>query len=105
MVQEVREHPLESDLDALGVSGQLFPPRSLALNEVLRVLIIKLHLRAHLLEANVQGRLVDLERHAIADVVHLESGAIADGALDAVVAEIALHPRWRSEEHTSELQS
>ena len=80
MLEEVLEHLFEHDLDAIRVPGQLFPLRSLALDEVLGLLVLQLHLRAHLLEADAQRLLIEHKRHRIADVVHFESRAILDGA-------------------------
>ena len=73
-----------------GSVASVLPARSLPLDEVLGLLVLKLHLFAHLLVADAEGFLVNLEGNVVADVVDFERGAVLDRSLDAVVAEVSL---------------
>ncbi|MNP81853.1 hypothetical protein D3C76_1803230 [compost metagenome] len=53
------------------MAGQFLPLRALALNQVFRLLILNLHFRAHLLEADIERFLVNYEGYAVALVMYL----------------------------------
>ncbi|MNN79963.1 hypothetical protein D3C81_1966500 [compost metagenome] len=65
------QHLADNDLHAIRVAGQFLPLRALALNQVFRLLILNLHFRAHLLEADIERFLVNYEGYAVALVMYL----------------------------------
>src|SRR5579862_9642014 len=71
------------------MTGEFLPLRTLALDQILGLFVLDLHFLAHLLEADAQRLLVHEEGHAVALVMHFERRAVLDGALDAVIAEVA----------------